>query len=161
MRHIGANLGCILATARIERAIKIARAGFGLFGTGMSKQHQTHGGSIDFLTWRSLSNVRTNTSVQPFHCALRSFAQPCLQGMEQLACGSDDWGRLVYPIGGCCFENSTLHGNFSAPSEGRANRALQLGSFLMCMRMRAPRLVLDIVMASDRCMLAHADQVIE
>src|SRR6202049_1010215 len=28
-------------------------------------------------------NVRTNTSVQPFHCALRSFAQPCLQWMEQ------------------------------------------------------------------------------
>src|ERR1700731_1686749 len=28
-------------------------------------------------------NVRTNASVQPFHCALRSFAQPCLQGMEQ------------------------------------------------------------------------------
>jgi Cytochrome C and Quinol oxidase polypeptide I len=28
-------------------------------------------------------NVRTNTSVQPFHCALGSFAQPCLQWMEQ------------------------------------------------------------------------------
>src|SRR5580700_5827792 len=28
-------------------------------------------------------NVRTNTSVQPFHCALRSFAQPCFQWMEQ------------------------------------------------------------------------------
>src|ERR1700737_4547191 len=28
-------------------------------------------------------NVRTNTSVQSFHCALRSFAQACLQRMEQ------------------------------------------------------------------------------
>src|ERR1700720_4687491 len=28
-------------------------------------------------------NVRTNASVQPFHCAHRSFAQPCLQWMEQ------------------------------------------------------------------------------
>src|SRR6202790_4070340 len=28
-------------------------------------------------------NVRTNTSVQPFHCALRSFTQACLQRMKQ------------------------------------------------------------------------------
>src|SRR5258708_33566703 len=28
-------------------------------------------------------NVRTNTSVQPFNCALRSFAQACLQRMKQ------------------------------------------------------------------------------
>src|SRR5256885_7132711 len=28
-------------------------------------------------------NVRTNTSVQSFHCALCSFAQACLQRMEQ------------------------------------------------------------------------------
>src|SRR5438552_3571680 len=28
-------------------------------------------------------NVRTNTSVQPFHCALRSCAQPCLQWLGQ------------------------------------------------------------------------------
>src|ERR1700726_597354 len=27
-------------------------------------------------------NVRTNTSVQPFNCALRSFAQACLQRMK-------------------------------------------------------------------------------
>ena len=33
----------------IESTIKIARAGFGLFGTGMSKHHQTHGSSIGFL----------------------------------------------------------------------------------------------------------------
>ena len=52
MRHIGPNLGGILATARIERTIKIAHAGFGLFRTRMSKQDQTHGGSIDFLPVR-------------------------------------------------------------------------------------------------------------
>src|ERR1700730_861747 len=28
-------------------------------------------------------NVRTNTLVQPFHCALRSFTQACLQRMKQ------------------------------------------------------------------------------
>src|SRR3981081_4963888 len=28
-------------------------------------------------------NVRTTTSVQPFNCALRSFAQACLQRMKQ------------------------------------------------------------------------------
>src|ERR1700694_5026744 len=28
-------------------------------------------------------NVRTNTSVQPFNCALRSFAQACFQRMKQ------------------------------------------------------------------------------
>src|SRR5260370_40835674 len=28
-------------------------------------------------------NVLTNTSVQPFNCALRSFAQACLQRMKQ------------------------------------------------------------------------------
>ena len=27
--------------------------------------------------------MQTNAPVQPFHCALRSFAQPCLQWMEQ------------------------------------------------------------------------------
>jgi len=55
MRHIGPNLGGILATARIERTIKIGHAGFGLFRTRMSKQHQTHGGSIDFLPVRQSS----------------------------------------------------------------------------------------------------------
>src|SRR5437762_3993945 len=37
--EIGAELGGILATARIEPAVAIARAGRGLFGLGMSKQH--------------------------------------------------------------------------------------------------------------------------
>jgi hypothetical protein len=38
MDYVGANLGCLLATTPIERTIEIAHAGFGLFGTGMSKQ---------------------------------------------------------------------------------------------------------------------------
>ena len=47
--EIGAEFGGILASARIERAVAIAVAGRGLFGLGMSQQHQAHGVCIDFF----------------------------------------------------------------------------------------------------------------
>ena len=46
--HIGADGSGVLLTARIEAALTIAHAGFGLFRLGVSKQYKAHGSSIDF-----------------------------------------------------------------------------------------------------------------
>jgi hypothetical protein len=46
--HIGADPWGVVSTARVERALMIVHARFGLFGLGVSEQHQAHGNSIDF-----------------------------------------------------------------------------------------------------------------
>src|SRR5262245_31536501 len=45
--HVSADHRGIVFAARIKAARVVAHAGFGLFRLGVSKQHQTHGSSID------------------------------------------------------------------------------------------------------------------
>ena len=45
---MAADPRAVVAAARIEAAVAIAHAGFGLLGLGVAQQHQAHGGSIDF-----------------------------------------------------------------------------------------------------------------
>jgi hypothetical protein len=46
--HVGADQQGVILAARIEAALMIAHAGFGLFRLGVSQQYQAHGTSIDF-----------------------------------------------------------------------------------------------------------------
>ena len=52
--HVGADQRRVMLAARIEAALMIAHAGFGLFRLGVSQQHQAHGTSIDFSQRRGL-----------------------------------------------------------------------------------------------------------
>src|ERR1700747_109056 len=49
-------------------------------------------------------NVRADTSVQPFDCALRSFAQECLQGMEQQLYRVKVW-RILRQVAEACTDS--------------------------------------------------------
>jgi hypothetical protein len=46
--HVGADQQGVILAARIEAALMIAHAGFGLFRFSVSQQYQAHGTSIDF-----------------------------------------------------------------------------------------------------------------